>query len=59
VKRKRRKRNQVTCRCPGLSFPHREGTAGCTPYTRDEASRQNEADGMKRRLVKHGLVNEI
>jgi hypothetical protein len=59
VKRRRRKRAQVTCWCPGLAFPHREGTKGCTPDTRDEAARQHEADGMKRRLVYRGAVNEI
>jgi hypothetical protein len=59
VKRRRRKRAQVTCWCPGLAFPHRENSKGCTPHSRDEAARQNEAEGMMRRLVYHGRVNEL
>ncbi len=59
MKRKLRKQAQVTCRCPAMPFPHREGSKGCTPHSRDEAARQNEADGMNRRLVYHGMVNEL
>lgn len=59
MKRKLRKRTQVTCRCPAMTHPHREGSKGCTPDTRDEAARQNEAEGKRIRLVMVGVVSEL
>jgi hypothetical protein len=58
------KSKQEPCRCPAIPFPHRPNSKSarhgeCTPDTRDEAARHNEADGQKRRLVYHGKVNEL
>jgi hypothetical protein len=59
VKRRRRKRVQVTCYCQAMPHPHREGSKGCTPDTRDEAARQNEAEGKRIRLMTFGVVSEL
>jgi hypothetical protein len=53
------KRERLICRCPAYRFPHRINGGWCSQETRDEAGAANAAHGERRKLIYHGLVNEL
>jgi hypothetical protein len=58
------KPKQKTCRCPAYAFPHRHGTKGCTPETRDALTGELMldrfiAEGDRRKWILHGKVDTI